>query len=588
MRDVYFGSALIDDHYYIVQEDSRLRDMLQLDIYASCMECVYPLDQDRFLNCTTMLFQKEKEHDTIIVRLKDVEGLWSWFYVEMNREEIDSEKNRQMISVKFTDIMAMHTGSEELQLKNAEYYAYLDMLEAVLISYDCDEDYLKVYSSLDHRETIIFEGDLDNWKQRLTANKVAECSFQEVNKFCLALKEGRSATCEIMDNSFSEDRTYQNCIYKCMKLNAAQKNKMVGCVILKDSKADVSRLAGMEYTLDVGIPVLNKKSITEFAKKQIADPKVKQVVVAILDLDNFKAANDVYGHMMGDEVLNICGDIIKKAVGNQGMVGRIGGDELLIVLDVELDHSDLRNLFRTIRTDIEMTFREKIPKAPVTCTIGAAKYPQNGDDYNTIFKFADKVLYLAKEKGKNRYIIYNPELHGKMDGSEEEKSTFDGGEDVNVDKTRLMQEIVEIYLMKQHGPTYHVLSKIGSAFQLYEILFYSERRQTAFIWKEGQINYHVPEEDYFPVTEEFLQLFGNRHEKVVDGYYDLEGHCSEIQELLKRKNIPAVIFTQLTNAGKPCGYIMFAKGKNGRKWSEYDVTYLSTVGKILDMGDEKR
>ena len=86
-----------------------------------------------------------------------------------------------------------------------------------------------------------------------------------------------------------------------------------------------------------------KKTITELCpKKTLAKAKQNRVTLVILDVDHFKSVNDTYGHLYGDKVLSRVGYKLKEIVGDNGVVGRIGGDEFLIVIDNINDDQILR------------------------------------------------------------------------------------------------------------------------------------------------------------------------------------------------------------------------------------------------------
>ena len=164
-----------------------------------------------------------------------------------------------------------------------------------------------------------------------------------------------------------------------------------------------------------------KKTITEYAKKRISEEKEKRIVIAILDVDHFKSVNDTFGHLYGDKVLARVGGRLKEIVGEDGVIGRIGGDEFMIVFNGLDDDQVLRGMLRAIRTQIKWEFAEDFENLSITCSIGASIFPVNGRDYEDLFKKADCCLYIAKEKGRDRYVFFRDEMHrasgrkGKME-----------------------------------------------------------------------------------------------------------------------------------------------------------------------------
>ena len=113
--------------------------------------------------------------------------------------------------------------------------------------------------------------------------------------------------------------------------------------------------------------------------------------------------------MFGDEVICNVADVIKESVEGKGVAGRIGGDEMFIVVEGLESNDEIRNVLRTIRNNVSFMYNNQPDKPHVTCSIGSSTYPCDGQTYEELFNIADKMLYLAKEKGRDRYIIYLPD-----------------------------------------------------------------------------------------------------------------------------------------------------------------------------------
>ena len=140
--------------------------------------------------------------------------------------------------------------------------------------------------------------------------------------------------------------------------------------------------------------------------------------LVILDLDNFKDINDHYGHKAGDRVLSTVADGLKRFVGTEGVVGRLGGDEFLAVLFGYNEYDAIHRFFTGVFGP-EGVFRKTIQiggeSSFVTATIGSAAFPRNAQDYDTLFAKVDKALYRGKSKGRNCFIIYVPQKHDALE-----------------------------------------------------------------------------------------------------------------------------------------------------------------------------
>ena len=158
--------------------------------------------------------------------------------------------------------------------------------------------------------------------------------------------------------------------------------------------------------------ILNKRAITDYAQKAVKPGR--RVALAVLDIDYFKNVNDTYGHLFGDQVIAATADVIKKAIGENGMAGRMGGDEFMIILENYEGESELRSYLRSIKNKVAMLFLDRVGNNRLSCSIGVAQCGIDSEDFNELFKIADKALYIAKQKGRNRFVIYHAEKHGQF------------------------------------------------------------------------------------------------------------------------------------------------------------------------------
>jgi two-component system cell cycle response regulator len=127
------------------------------------------------------------------------------------------------------------------------------------------------------------------------------------------------------------------------------------------------------------------------------------VSLVMLDIDHFKKVNDEHGHLAGDAVLCSLSQVLLKAVRNEDVVARFGGEEFAIVLRaIPLDAA--YQLAERLRTKIELSPAEHQGKKIVaTASIGVAGYPtQKIDTVESLIDAADQALYRAKHEGRNR------------------------------------------------------------------------------------------------------------------------------------------------------------------------------------------
>jgi len=162
----------------------------------------------------------------------------------------------------------------------------------------------------------------------------------------------------------------------------------------------LSKLSNIDHLTKVH----NRRSIERVLSKELNRAKRynKPLSVIILDLDDFKKVNDVYGHNAGDKVLKNTAKIISDMIRESDYLGRWGGEEfLLIATETPIDKALI--LAEQIRKSIN-TY-DFLEPSNVTCSIGVACM-SNGETATEFVAKADNALYQAKNSGKNRVIVY--------------------------------------------------------------------------------------------------------------------------------------------------------------------------------------
>ncbi len=134
----------------------------------------------------------------------------------------------------------------------------------------------------------------------------------------------------------------------------------------------------------------------------------KNVGLLFLDLDNFKEINDSYGHPVGDFVLKEIADRMRACLRESDTVGRIGGDEFLIILpDLGVKNNAI-DIAKKVRYAISQPIACSQLTLTTAASIGVALYPDNAQSAEALINKADIAMFYAKSYGKNRVAIYDP------------------------------------------------------------------------------------------------------------------------------------------------------------------------------------
>lgn len=162
----------------------------------------------------------------------------------------------------------------------------------------------------------------------------------------------------------------------------------------------------------------NRPTIRNKITNQIRTVQRKPAPFSVLyiDIDHFKKFNDTYGHQVGDIVLKQVTQVIQKNVSQIDFVGRLGGEELCVLL-INANKEGATRAAERIREAVQISSRgvmdgintqAKVQKQinEITISIGVSTYPEDGTDTDTLLSQADSRLYKAKAAGRNRVFSY--------------------------------------------------------------------------------------------------------------------------------------------------------------------------------------
>lgn len=163
-------------------------------------------------------------------------------------------------------------------------------------------------------------------------------------------------------------------------------------------------LANTDYLTGVA----NRRKVMDYAEQQWQQLNQDDNNFSLIsfDLDHFKKVNDNYGHPAGDLVLKTVVKVTQQAVRDSDFLGRIGGEEFLVVLDNTAKAAATDIAYRIKSAIEEQQIRSDDEIIQVTVSLGVTQKSEHTQTFKDLLKQADKALYTAKENGRNRVEIY--------------------------------------------------------------------------------------------------------------------------------------------------------------------------------------
>ncbi len=154
-----------------------------------------------------------------------------------------------------------------------------------------------------------------------------------------------------------------------------------------------------------GLP--NRRAMTQMIEKNEGEEKYEFLLI---DLDQFRRINDLYGHEMGDRLLLNFADLVKAYLPSAAIFSRLSGDEFTILLPKNQGNEIAKKLQEAMRDPI-LVDPEKFE---MSISIGLARFPEDGNDYETLTKNAEMAMYQAKGKGHGKIQWFQAEMEEKL------------------------------------------------------------------------------------------------------------------------------------------------------------------------------
>jgi diguanylate cyclase (GGDEF)-like protein len=178
---------------------------------------------------------------------------------------------------------------------------------------------------------------------------------------------------------------------------------------IRERKEAAARIAHLAYH-DVLTGLPNRAVFTDHLAKALDEAGRRRVSLLCLDLDGFKAVNDLWGHPVGDELLVEASRRLRSLVGNQCLLARLGGDEFAIVQTGGQHPHSASKLADSIIAALGEPFELQDQPVRIGCSVGIAFYPADATTATDLVKNADLALYRSKSEGGRQARFYEAEM----------------------------------------------------------------------------------------------------------------------------------------------------------------------------------
>lgn len=572
--------AVIDRFYLTSVTNRAFNDYFGNATYGCITEFVNPDEKESFIEFIDGFSGEETEKCFL---LKNSDGEYRLNLVKLTAFE--GEPVLRNIDIEMVDIDSVVEVNYRICDDISRERVIMGLTGEYVFTYSELTGDIKIVRYEASSREVIVRLPLDEWREYMADGRVAMEDMVELDSLINCIRTYMSDFCVKLTTSM---RTLGKVMEKVKFIGTVYtrytgENIVTGRIVLADGVNSMGNIVEVvdELTMDSLTKVYNKKTITEYASRLVKQDTVNRISIAILDIDYFKQVNDRYGHLYGDKVLTRVAKKLKEVVGEDGAVGRIGGDEFMIVLKGINDDYALRGILRAIRTQVKWEFKNDYENFQVTTSIGVAFSPNNGHDYEELFKKADFCLYVAKEKGRDRYVFFRDEIHRESyqnSLNKKDKIINDGRE------MRELRYLTDIMVQYNHDKKAAVMAMLEHMLSMYKIdnISIYKGKDLKNIVSVGTPIKSESDMSYID-TDGFKILMGDKTYIASSFINKNQDVAPEFVDEMRRRGIHSTIQCFIGTKDDVKGLLTINRMKAASQWAEYEIECSIITATLINM-----
>ncbi|MBO5164585.1 MAG: GGDEF domain-containing protein [Ruminococcus sp.] len=570
------GRVIVDKSFHTQSGNERFFSYFGNDVIYSIRRTIDDDDFPRLAECVSESVSGAIKRT--VIRMKGINGQLRWILASVRIMENEPEP---LYIIDFSDILSLNKIASDNERKLSEYRYILSLSTDIAFEYSFETRRIRIYMPDCCRENVLVDEELEKWQNRsISLGWVLSRYIETFNTLCRDIKNGvYRFDYELEASILTEGKTREMCLFRGItRYDDPKTRKVSGLISVVSSRQKSKDInLALEANKDSLSGLLNKRAVTDFAMDILAAKPANNVNIVILDIDNFTDINTSYGHLFGDEVIYTIAGIVKKELGTRGIAGRISGGGFLIVIENTRDEEDLRGILRAIRTNTELAFNDRFENFRLTCSMGISTYPVDSSDYDELFMQADKALYIAQQKGKNRYVIYDINKHGSVERDIENKIAYlSGGKDSN-DKLTFAANLSESLVFGRIPDISVLLEQIRSEFRIDDICVFAGKDMSLILSCGNAASRNAA----YLLENGYTERFSGDGIFAIDNVNELEGRDDRAFAQLTSENIGGAVQYLMTDDSMIKGVISFCYIGRFKKWAVSDMNYLAVLGRII-------
>ena len=523
-------------------------------------------------------------------RIRNKEGNLLW--VLANGRYIEKGEYKIIYS-SLLDITANQEKEEKMQLLLERHKIIMDQSEDIIYEWDMEHDRMDISNNWEKK--FGYEPVLEHVSEALSNSSIIY--VEDIPRFQHILRkvyQGKAFS-KVEIRFLKKDGDYIWCNVKSTtQFDANGKPiRVIGVITDIDEERRQKEELMDQAQRDTLTSLYNKGATRNVIQSQLEMSKEERHAVLIIDMDNFKYVNDTFGHVCGDTLLSDVAAALRDLFRSNDIIGRIGGDEFIVFMrnyraygDVERKAVDIINRFYNLLIDNGVDF-------PITCSIGIALYPNDGKNFQRLYRCADRALYYVKKHEKNGIAFYDPQM--------EESECFEDGKiassislaiDSNECQNALDQELIRYIFLLLYGAVDiktaidKIMELVGKSYDVSRVYICESRElkdccNYTFEWCNQGICSSKNKLQACSNEDEMDEYLENFDENGIFNCPDITILSKDIQTVFFDQDVKSVLQCTITDGPQIKGLVGFDDCMITRYWTKDQEQKLMMIANIL-------
>ena len=313
----------------------------------------------------------------------------------------------------------------------------------------------------------------------------------------------------------------------------------------------------------------------------------------IIDIDNFKQINDYYGHMFGDAILAESAFRLAETFKKGDIIARFGGDEFLAFIEYSGDAADIEKVAQRVVETFRNIYLSESQKFGLTSSIGISVYPNDGTDFQGLFKRCDLALYHAKNNGKDQFAVYDDNsmiksfgLYPKQVSAAGTQIDSDGSDNYNIDS------IVPLAFQKLYesddinDAVNSILELVGRRYNVSRVYIFEDSEDGEYVsntfeWCNDGIESEIDNLQNISYKNMGSNYRDNFDENGIFYCQDISDLAKDFYNILSPQGIRSVLQCAVRDGEKFVGFVGFDDCVILRMWTKNQIDALIFISELL-------